>query len=183
MATVIGMIALPNGEPYVGQIKFHRCDAPAAIGSTIVTGLHDGLVVQTESNGSFTTELKAGVYKVQIAGSPAAKIHLIDDDATYELQTLGVPGFPAYMGTGGGGIVVQAVDFAVQGIASLRTLTGHVDQQIRNLEYLVFEGDTQGGPFIYDAVSMADDDGVDVAKPNDVLEASPGRWHRQASLN
>jgi len=183
MATVIGMIALPNGEPYIGQIKFHRCDAPAAIGSTIVTGLHDGLVVQTEANGSFETELKAGVYKLQIAGSQARKIHLIDDDATYELQTLGVPGFASYSGTGGGAIVVQAVDFAVQGIAGLRLLTQHVDQQIRNLEFLLVEGDTQGGPFIYDAASTADDDGVDIAKPNDVLEASPGRWHRQESLN
>jgi hypothetical protein len=177
------MIALPNGEPYVGQIKFHRCDAPATIGSTIVTGLHDGLVVQTEANGSFETELKAGVYKLQIAGSPAAKIHLIDDDATYELQTLGVPGFSAYTGTGGGAIVVQAVDFAVQGIAGLRLLTQHVDQQIRNLAYLTFAGDTQGGAFIYEASSMADDDSVDVAKPNDVLDASPGRWHRQSNLN
>ena len=102
MATVIGMIALPNGEPYTGQIKFFRCDAPAAIGSTLVTGLYDGLVVQTEVNGSFEIELKAGVYKLQIAGSKARTIHLIDDDATYELQTLGVPGFASYSGTGGG---------------------------------------------------------------------------------
>ena len=183
MATVIGMIALPNGEPYTGQIKFFRCDAPAAIGSTLITGIYDGLVVQTEVNGSFEIELKAGVYKMQIAGSQARKIHLIDDDATYELHTLGVPGFSAYSGTGGGAIVVQAVDFAVQGIEGLRNLTQHVDQQIRNLEYLVFEGDTQGGPFIYDSDSTADDDGVDIAKPDDVLLANPGRWHRQASLN
>ena len=183
MATVLGMILLPDGEPFYGKIKFHRVDAPAVVGSALVTGLYDGLVIQTETNGSFTTELKAGVYKLQIPGSVAWKIHFSDDDATYDLNSTGVPGFPCYSGTGGGGIVVQAVDFAVQGIAGLRALTSHTNNQIRNLEYLIFEGDTQGGPFIYDSNSAANDDGVDVARPDNVSELQPGRWHRQQSLN
>ena len=182
MATIGGTIQLPNGQPYIGPIKFHRQDAPAAVGGILVTGVHDGLTVHTEENGEFATELKAGAYKMQISGSRAWLIHVLDDTGSYNMAELGVPGFPSYAGTGVSGITFQPVDKAVQGFHALRALAQHEDKQVRTLAYLYNKGDTQGGEFIYDAASMAENDGVDVARPNDVAESAPGRWHRQVDL-
>jgi len=182
MATIAGTIQLPDGSPYVGKIRFFRCDAPAVVGPALVTGIHDGLVVETEEDGEFATELKAGTYRMQIAGSRAWTIHVLDDTATYDIRELGVPGFPSYAGTGSGGVTVQPVDKAVQGAAGLRAVVVHQDDQVRTLEYLTFPGDRQGGDFIYDAASTWPDDSVDVIRPFDVSASSPGRWHRDANL-
>lgn len=68
--------------------------------------------------------------------------------------------------------------YSVLGISALRALTNYAANQVRLLDYLATSGDGQGGFFKFDATSTAADDGVDVAKPDNISDVNPGRWVR-----
>lgn len=70
---------------------------------------------------------------------------------------------------------------AIAGRTALRAITSHRDLQLAYLSYLATPGDTSGGEFLYDATSTAEDDGVDVLKPDNVDAADPGRWIRSGN--
>lgn len=71
--------------------------------------------------------------------------------------------------------------FAIQGRAALRALTNHEANELQTLDFLITEGDGQGGPFVFKATVTETDDGVDYLKPDDISASNPGRWVRSVN--
>lgn len=76
-------------------------------------------------------------------------------------------------------VIVISGWLAIQGIAELRTLTGYQDNQLAYLEFRISAGDGEGGNFVFDSASSHADDAVDYIKPNNITDATNGRWVRQ----
>lgn len=148
-------------------ISFSLATAPFDAAGQIHSGRP--LLATTDENGDFSVTLAEGTYVVRIPHTPAFHITMPSGGGPYDLGELSDEySAPSTEGT----------MRAIQGVTDLRAQTTHTAALLAFLDYLTTEGDGQGGWYVYDADSVAADDGIDVIKPTDVAVDAAGRWIR-----
>lgn len=172
MPTLTGTIVDGSGVGVASTtITFDTVGDPLAVAGGVIR-TRQRVTVTSESDGDFTATLAGGAWRMRWVGAglisevvftmpPSGGPYALDDlvfNTTTESSAAQV--------------------YGVAGRSALRAVTGYAANQMRFLSYLVTPDDGQGGWFKFDAASTAVDDTVDVLKPNDIADASPGRWVR-----
>ena len=86
MATLNGTLIRPNGVPVAGYVRFRPIGNPTVVASSLsIASIVD---VALDEDGSFTTELSAGTYWVNVAGVHPWQILISDADGTYRLESI-----------------------------------------------------------------------------------------------
>jgi hypothetical protein len=118
MATITGVIKLPNDVPFVGDILFRPLSTPLGDSPDIITTADVRIV--TDSAGNFSLTLRAGNYSVLAGISRPFKITVPDTASTYAILSLitsGLRAVPDFVAPSGGGDL-----FASNNLAELTNL-------------------------------------------------------------
>lgn len=177
MPTITGYVEKANGAVFVGNLVFRPLSTPTVIGGKLV--VTEDIQVVTDNTGAFSTTLRPGNYVV-VAGYSKPKAFSVPNAAgPFVLDTL----IPFLCGTpdGSGGFgptVITTARTGIPGVAALRALTQHLNNQLEYLLWHTVEFDGGQGNVYFNAPSTEVDNNATVFRPNDIAVDSPGRWLR-----